>query len=164
MTNKLLSLSQKSSSVSKIDLIKRITFICFKQFTWICLNAQLVLLTFVCHWKHVVIGVNSVAVKIFQIDPKFALGFRQAVFFLIRAKTRLQGYQSHSCSQTTCGRNPQCHPASFGPLSIHRRQFLGHKTLQSQVQHHLGWFCKHHWLFCRIWTARHSSYALIKMN
>ena len=75
------------------------------------------------------------------------------LFFPVRAKTHLQGYQTHCCSQTSCGGNPQCHPASFGPLSIPRRQFPGHKTLQSQVQHHLGWFYKQHWLFCRIWLG-----------
>ena len=41
----------------------------------------MVLLTFGRYYKHVVLGVGSFAVKIFQIDSKLARGFCQAVHF-----------------------------------------------------------------------------------
>ena len=41
----------------------------------------MVLLTFGRYYKHVVLGVGSFAVKIFQIDSKLARGFCQAVYF-----------------------------------------------------------------------------------
>ena len=51
--------------------------------------------------------------------PEACLGILSGgVFCPVRAKTRHQGYQSHSCSQTWGGGNPQCHPASFESLIV----------------------------------------------
>ena len=88
-------------------------------FTWVRTKAQLVLSPLAANCKHVVLGVSSFACRVFQIYSKSVLCFRQAVPVSCQfpAKTCHSGYQSHSCSRPSRGRNQRSHPVSSGTLS-----------------------------------------------